>query len=180
MPPSNQSFRLLYEQYSDLVFNLCLNYLQNEADAEEVTQDVFLKVYQNIDHFRDDSSLKTWIYRIGINKCLDFLKAKKRRKRFGILLPLFSGPTSETLKAGSDFRHPGIQLEDQEALQQLFKHINDLPEKQKSALILKAIDGLSQKEIAGILKTTEKAVESLLSRARKNLQKKIDQSEGKN
>ena len=91
MPPSNESYRRIYEQYADLIYNLCLNYLQNEADAEEVTQDVFLKVYQSIDHFREDSNLKTWIYRIGINKCLDFLKAKKRRKRFGILLPLLTG-----------------------------------------------------------------------------------------
>jgi len=69
-------------------------------------------------------------------------------------------------------------MEDQEALEQLFKHINTLPNNQKTALVLKVIEGLSQKEIAAIMETSVKSVEALLARARKNLKKKIDSSEG--
>ncbi|MFT5168561.1 MAG: RNA polymerase sigma factor (sigma-70 family) [Saprospiraceae bacterium] len=161
-----------------MVFNLCLNYLQNTNDAEEVTQDVFVKVYKLFDSFKEQSSVKTWIYRIAINQCLDFLKAKKRQKRFGIHIPIWGNSQESVYPTPSDFNHPGVLLEDKEALKQLFRHINSLPHNQKTALILKAIEGLSQKEIAAILDVSIKSVESLLSRAKDNLRKKIDSSEG--
>jgi DNA-directed RNA polymerase specialized sigma24 family protein len=73
------TFLEIYEKHKSLVFNVCLNYLQNQEDAEEVFQDVFLKVHDKIDKFEERSSLKTWIYRITINLCLDFIKAKKEK-----------------------------------------------------------------------------------------------------
>lgn len=162
------TFNELYADYKDLVYNLCLNYLQNKEDAEEVFQDVFLKIHKKLENFNHKSSYKTWIYRIGINSCLDYIRAKNRKKRFAFLQSLSNGET----QIASSFAHPGIALEHKEALERLFKQINTLPEKQKSALILKSIDGLSQKEIGIILDCSEKAVESLLSRARKNLKEK--------
>ncbi|MCB0706441.1 MAG: RNA polymerase sigma factor [Saprospiraceae bacterium] len=172
------SFKEIYEQHTDMVFNLCLNYLQNEADAEEVTQDVFIKVYRQLANFKGQATLKTWIYRISINQCQDFLKAKKRQKRFGFHIPVLWGNPAEGLPVLSDFKHPGVQLEDKEAVAYIFKNINDLPQQQKTALLLKVVEDLSQKEIAAILDISIKAVESLLSRARSNLQKKLDASEG--
>ena len=74
----------LYNQYSVLVYNLALNYLQNIEDAEEITQDVFIQINNSLDKFQDKSSLKTWIYRITINKCLDYIKHKNSQKRFFI------------------------------------------------------------------------------------------------
>lgn len=174
----NFSFKEIYENHSDMVYNLCLNYLQNTSDAEEVTQDTFVKVYQQIERFNQQSSLKTWIYRISINLCLDFLKAKKRQKRFGFHIPLFGSDQGAVYPTLSDFNHPGVLLEDKEALKELFKQINSLPHNQKTALILKTIEGLSQKEIAVILNVSVKSVESLLSRAKENLRKKIASTEG--
>ena len=66
-----------------MVYNLALGYVQNTEDAEEITQDVFVKVYQKIEGFKSDSTLKTWIYRIAINQCIDYVKAKNAKKRFG-------------------------------------------------------------------------------------------------
>ena len=77
-------FEKLYHEYKTLVFNVALNYLQNVEDAEEITQDVFVKVYHSLDNFNQKSSHKTWIYRITINQCLDFIKQKNSQKRFFI------------------------------------------------------------------------------------------------
>lgn len=161
----------IYDNHSVMVFNLCLNYLQNEHDAEEVTQDVFVKVYQQIDSFQQNSSIKTWIYKITVNQCLDFIKAKKRQKRFGFL---FSITDNNEHLNDQDFNHPGVLLENKEATEHIFKQINQLPHNQKTALILKTMDELSQKEIADIMNISVKAVESLLSRAKANLKEKLN------
>ncbi len=160
-----------------MVFNLCLNYLQNTHDAEEVTQDVFMKVHSKMAGFKGTSELRTWIYRITINQCLDFLKAKKRQKRFGFHL-FIQTDVLEDSAVFSTFDHPGIQLENKEATERIFRCMNRLPERQKTVLLLKTLEGLSQKEIAEVMDQSVKAIESLLSRAKANLRIELDRSEG--
>jgi RNA polymerase sigma-70 factor (ECF subfamily) len=81
----NQSlFEKLYHEFKILVYNVALNYLQSTEDAEEITQDVFVKIYNSLDNFNQKSTYKTWIYRITINQCLDFLKQKNSQQRFFI------------------------------------------------------------------------------------------------
>ena len=65
----------IYQLHGSMVYNLALQYTQNIEDAEEVTQDVFINIHEKIDSFRGEASLKTWIYRLTINKSLDYLKA---------------------------------------------------------------------------------------------------------
>ena len=77
------NFENLYQQYKKLVYNLSLHYTQNIEDAEEVTQDVFIRIYERMHTFKEKSSIKTWIYRITINMSLDYLKAKKKKKKMG-------------------------------------------------------------------------------------------------
>lgn len=160
-----------YQAHKNLVFNLALNYVQNTEDAEEITQDVFLSVHQSMANFKGQSDIKTWIYRITINKSLDFLKAKKRQKRFSNLTSLFFDNSPEIKHQESDFKHPGIIMEEKEAFKKLFETINQLPDNQKTVLILSKIENKSQKEIAEILNLTVKAVESLFQRAKKNIEK---------
>lgn len=164
------SFKQIYEDHVQMVFNLCLNYVQHTEDAEELTQDVFVKVAQQLPDFKAESQLKTWIYRITIHQCIDFLRAKKRKKRWAYLTR-FLDSTQETPFV--EMKHPGILLEQQEALEILFSHINELPEQQKTALLLKTTENLSQQQIADIMEISVKAVESLLQRAKTNLHKKI-------
>jgi RNA polymerase sigma-70 factor (ECF subfamily) len=159
------------------VFNVCLNYLQNRHDAEEVTQDVFVKVHEQLDNFEGRAQIKTWIYRIAINKSLDFLKAQKRQKRFGFHIPILVAGNS-ALPPLSTFDHPGILMEDEESLKGIFENINTLPTNQKTALLLKSIENLTQQEIADVMKISIKAVESLLSRARSNLKQKSNMTKG--
>ena len=154
-----------------MVYNVALHYLQNVEDAEEVTQDVFVSVYQNLDKFNSNSSLKTWVYRITINKCLDFIKYKKSAKRFFVF-----GKKTENeyeIQNISTFEHPGIALENKENAQLLFETINQLTENQKTAFILSKLDGLSNPEIAEIMNISISSVESLIFRAKTTLKEKL-------
>ena len=173
----NPTFREVYDRHVRMVFNLCLNYLQNRQDAEEATQDVFVKVHQGMGEFRGEAAMRTWIYRIAINSCLDRLKAAKRAKRSVWRMLGFSGDEAERI-AGSDFDHPGVELEQREATQRIFEHINGLPAQQKTALLLRSMEGLSQNEVAEVMGISAKAVESLLSRARHRLRKDLEHIEG--
>lgn len=155
------------------MYNLCLNYLQNLEDAEEVTQDVFVKVYASREQFEGKSAVKTWIYRIAINRCLDLIKSRSRLKRLGNIISIF-----ETKAQPGHFEHPGVELEHKEAVANLMKLVDRLPEQQKTALMLKALEGLSLKEISAVMEKSEKSVESLLSRAKENLKKLLNPNEG--
>lgn len=161
----------LYQTYKILVYNVALNYLQNIEDAEEVTQDVFVKIHLSLADFKEESNLKTWIYRIAINQCLDFIKKKNSKKRFYVF-----GKKSENeleYNNSSNFEHPGILLENQENAKILFEVINTLPENQKTAFILAKVDDLSNTEVAEIMELSISAIESLVFRAKKNLKEKL-------
>jgi RNA polymerase sigma-70 factor (ECF subfamily) len=168
------AFETIYEAHKDMVYNLCLHYVHRTEDAEELTQDVFIKVFQKLEGFREDAQLKTWIYRITIHVCLDFIKAQKRQKRFGFMTGLFSSTTGEERAELIHGHHPGLQLEQQERLGQLLKWIKELPATQQTALILMKIEGMTQKEAAYTMKISTKALESLIQRAKKNLKNKIE------
>ena len=138
---------------------------------------MFVKVHEKRAGFQGESSLKTWVYRIAVNHCLDVLKARKRQKRFGFVRSLFGGENRAGMDL-PDFNHPGVQMEDREALEALYRRIDGLPENQKTAIILKYLDELPQKEIADIMQLSVKAVESLLMRGKRNLEKKQGPTEG--
>jgi RNA polymerase sigma-70 factor, ECF subfamily len=172
-------FENIYNEYKKLVYNMCLHYLLNAEDAQDITQEVFVKVYQRHHQYnKEAASLKTWICRIAINQCLDFLKAEKRGKRFGFLTALFYPDSGEPITDAITINHPGIETEDKEALHNLLQIIYTLPENQKTAIILSKIEDRTQKEVAEIMNISIKAVESLLQRAKQTIQKKITESEG--
>jgi RNA polymerase sigma factor (sigma-70 family) len=172
------TFEALYNTYKTQVYNLALHYVQNREDAQEIMQDVFIAVHKSLETFEERSKLSTWIYRITINKSLDHIKALKRKKRFAFLSSLFSVGNHE-LPALSEFDHPGVMMEQKEALQHIFSLINELPPNQKTVLILGKIEHKSQQEIAEIMNLSSKAVESLTQRAKTNLEKKLNHNEGK-
>jgi RNA polymerase sigma-70 factor, ECF subfamily len=174
-----QQFKSLYNVHKNVVYNLCLHYVLNAEDAQDITQEVFVKVYQRYHQYDTKAaSLKTWICRIAINHCLDFLKAKKTKKRFGFITSLFHPDTNEALPDAMNVNHPGLESEDKEALQKLLQIIYALPANQKTAIILSKIEDRTQKEVAEIMNTGIKAVESLLQRAKQTIHKKLTESEG--
>lgn len=167
---NRQAYTQLVEAYQHMVYNTVLNILQQSEEAEDVAQEVFIQVYQNIGGFRADSKLSTWIYRIAITKSLDWQRKKKAKKRFSIIKQTLGFGVEETDEP-VNFNHPGVQLDNKEQAAVLFKALNQLPDNQKVAFVLIKAEGLSYEETSAVLKTTVKAVEALMHRAKANLKK---------
>lgn len=163
------AFKELVSLFSDRIYNTSLGLVQNSEDAEDISQEVFIEVFRSISNFRKESSLSTWIYRITINKCINFLRKKKRKKRFGYITSLFTNENGN--KDIPDFLHPGVVVENEERSKVLFSAISRLKENQKVAFTLFNIDGKNYKEIAEIMSTSVSSVESLIHRAKMNLRK---------
>jgi RNA polymerase sigma factor (sigma-70 family) len=158
------AFRELVAAYQDKVYNTVLGFIQNEEEARDLTQEVFIKIFQSIKTFRQDASLGTWIYRIAVTRSLDQIRKNKRRMTG--LLSLFSAK-----QEGLDFHHPGVLAEQRENSVILFRAVNRLPDKQKIAFLMQKLEGLTQQQIAEVMNTTISAIESLLQRAKENLRK---------
>lgn len=167
------AFRTIVEQWQDMVYNTILGIVQNETEAEDLTQDVFIKVFEKIGTFKGDSKFSTWLYRIATTTALDHLRSKKRKKRFGFLQSL-SGEGGEEREQLPDFNHPGVSLDNKERATVLFKAIEELPDNQKAAYTLHKLEGLSYRDVSEVLNTTVSAVESLMSRANQNLRKQLE------
>ena len=167
------AFKEIVESAQGLVYNTALGIVQSPEDAEDVTQEVFVQLYESIKTFKGESKLSTWLYRITVSKAMDHLRKKKRKKRFAYVQSLF-GANDQLVHDPPDFVHPGVSLDNKEKAKELFKAIDQLPAKQKIAFTLNRIEGLSYQEISEIMSLTVASVESLLHRARKNLRKNLE------
>lgn len=168
-----QAFKIVVDQYQASVYNTVLSIVQNEEDAEDITQEVFVQVYQSVSSFKGEARFSTWLYRISISKALDHEKKRKRKKRFAFMLSLF-GEKDETQYHPVEFNHPGVMLDNKEKAGELFKALKKIPNNQRIAFTLNKIEGLNNQEIAAIMNTTFYAVESLLARAKANLKKELE------
>jgi len=167
---NESAFAKLVDEWQDMVYNTALGIVQREADADDITQEVFIQVFQSIRSFKGDSKLSTWIYRITISKSLDHEKRKRRKKRFGFVQGLFGDNADDDIQP-TEFNHPGVQMENKEKAAGLFQALKRLPEKQRIAFTLHKLEGQSHQEIAEIMQTTLFSVESLIARAKSNLRK---------
>ncbi len=163
----------LYSLHQKKVYNIALNLVQSIEDAEDITQEVFLEIHRSIHNFNHQSMITTWIYRIAVNKSLDLIKSKKTKKRFAFITQLFHPQTGEQLYDIGSFIHPGIDMERKEESRFLYHAINKLNENQKTAYTLSQIQHFSQKEISSIMNLSEKAIESLIQRAKANLRNQL-------
>jgi RNA polymerase sigma factor (sigma-70 family) len=168
-----QAFRELVSLYKKRVYNTALGILQNEGDAEDIAQEVFIAVFSAVKDFKGDSSLSTWIYRITLTRSLDHLRRSKRQKRWGLLTRIWGGSEDDKAHQVQSFHHPGVQLEQREKAAILFQAIDQLPENQRVAFTLHHVEDLSYKEIAEIMNLSLYAIESLMHRAKHNLKKKL-------
>jgi RNA polymerase sigma factor (sigma-70 family) len=164
------AFKQIVETWQAMVYNTAIGILQNAEDAEDVSQEVFVQVYESIQAFKGESKFSTWLYRITVSKSLDHLRRKKRKKRFAYIQSLF-GADNQTIIEMPDFNHPGVSLDNKERAAVLFKAISQLPENQKIAFTLHKLEGLSYQEISEVMRTSISSVESLMHRAKNNLKK---------
>ncbi len=171
------AFKQLVDEYQDMVYNTALGIVQQEDDADDITQEVFIQVFRSISSFKGDSKFSTWLYRITLSKAFDHEKKKKRKKRFGFVQGLFDHD-AELHSKESGFEHPGVKLENKEKAGQLFEALKLLPEKQRIAFTLHKLEGQRNEEVAEIMNTTVYAVEALMSRAKINLRKELQKIYG--
>lgn len=167
---TNQAYGRLLDEYQQKVFGTCISFVPNAEDAEDIAQEVFVEVFNSINKFKGDSKLSTWIYRISVNKSLEFIRKKNTKKRFGFMQSLLGIETAiDRSSYFTEFNHPGIQLENKEKSEILFAAINKLPEAQRIVYTLNKVDDLSYQEIAEVTRKSISSIESLLFRAKKNL-----------
>jgi RNA polymerase sigma-70 factor, ECF subfamily len=170
---NNKAIQDLVKNYQKKVIKTAYYFVANMEDAEDLSQEVFLEILKSIDRYKKNASLSTWIYRITVNKSLDHLRRQKRRnilQTVGSVLKIsFDGTNSEENKlAAMDTRN-----EDKEKREILDSAVNSLHESQKIAFILNKYEELSYKEIAEVMNLSLSSVESLIHRAKLNLQKKL-------
>lgn len=164
------AYRELFDSFRNKIFNTVLGLLQNQEDAQDITQDVFVEIFQSIKDFEGSSKLSTWIYRIAVQKSLEHIRSSQRKKRSGIIFSLFGKEHLFPVATSSPFHHPGIKLENKERASILFEAISKLPANQKTAFTLHKVESLSYVEIADIMMLSISSVESLMFRAKQNLQ----------
>ena len=169
----NRAFQLLLDQFSEKVYNLSLGILQNEEDAEDITQEIFTTVYLSVAQFKGESKLSTWIYRIAVNKCQEHIRKRSRKKRFGFLTSIEKAETNPSNTWNAHFDHPGIELENKERASILFAAIERLPENQRIAFTMHKVEGIPYEEVATIMAVTLSSVESLMFRAKQNLKQSL-------
>jgi len=171
---NEQAFKKLVDNYQKMVVNTCMGLVHNLADAEDIAQDVFIEVFRSIDNFRADSKVSTWLYRIAVNRSLNFIRDNKRRKWFWPLDYEDGNNTASAEKITHQATdNPGADIESDQRAQILHQAIDSLPKKQRVAFTLNKYEDLSYKEISEVMKLSKSSVESLIHRAKINLQKKL-------
>jgi RNA polymerase sigma-70 factor, ECF subfamily len=168
------ALRQMIEQYQPMVLRTAKGFVKNTEDARDVTQEVFIDIITHINKFSGKSSLSTWIYRITVNRSLNFLRNNKKRKNHTSGERQDENGTDPVMQLTDPTqKSPQELLEQQDRARSLHKALNSLPEKQQIAFTLAEYDDLSYKEIAEVMQTSVSSVESLIFRARRKLQEKL-------
>jgi RNA polymerase sigma-70 factor, ECF subfamily len=170
----HQAFKQLVDRYQDLVLNTCYNLIGNRQDAEDVALEVFCQVYRSADKFRQESKLSTWLYRIAVNGSLNHIRDNKWTRWLKSITFLLQDESEQATEVSAPDRdRPDVALEEKERNLMVQKAISSLPVKQRTAFVLHKYEGLPYQEIAGIMKCSLSSVESLIHRAKLNLQKDL-------
>ncbi len=161
------AYRYIIDKYREPVIRLCRGFTGSSDYAEDLAQDVFLEVFRSIHRFRRQSSISTWIYRIAVNKSQNFVRDRRK-----IVYDNYT--TGLARESGEDESYKADkQLTQKEHAEALHNALDSLPSGQRTAFVLSKYEDLKYTEIAEIMKISLSAVESLLFRAKKNLQEKL-------
>jgi RNA polymerase sigma-70 factor (ECF subfamily) len=162
---TGEAFDLIVERHRRSVYQLCYRFLNNHEDASDVAQEVFLRAYRGLRHFKGDASIGTWLYRISVNACLNRLAARPPAAE--------SLETTEPLADGGV--DPATRLLQDERAKRVRAAIARLPGKQRTTLILRVYQDLSHQEIASIVGSSVGAVKANFFHALRNLKRILEQ-----
>lgn len=170
---NQKCFKDFVDDNKNLVFNTCYSFLHDKTNAEDVTQEVFIEVYLSLKKFKRDSKLTTWLYRISVNKSLNFIRDNRKRSIMQSIENFFWKSEPMDISQNHMSSHSeGSDLE-KERLELLHRAIARLPKNQKVAFTLSKLKDLSYKQIAEVMDLSLLSVEGLIHRAKKNVQKEI-------
>ena len=172
----NMIFEDIYKENVGIVLNLAYRMTGKEEVSRDLTQDVFLKVYQNQASFREQSKISTWVYKIAMNHILNHVKREKRIAFFDFLekdTNLLDREEGTTVWEKNSPKQPDQELEDSQKETIIRKLINELPAKYKIPFLLFRYEEMGYQEIADALKISLSAVESQIHRAKKKLAVKL-------
>lgn len=165
------AFELLVKRHQSRMLNLIYRFIGNRTQTRDLSQEVFIRVWQAAPRYKPQAKFTTWIYRLTANLCLNELKSSDRKKLF------FLGSPDEVSRIWNEESDVSPSAEDlllaEERSRQISLALQNLPKNQRMALILKRYNNLSYHEIAKIMDCSVSAVESLLVRAKRNLQEKL-------
>jgi RNA polymerase sigma-70 factor (ECF subfamily) len=164
------AFRELVERYQSKIFSIIYGILRNHNDAEDIAQQVFAKVYFSIRNFDFRSSLLTWIYKITVNECYDYLRKKKVRKL--VYESDFSEDDAVLMENSGAAVDPGMPIDESLAQRDLaVKLLEKISQEDRNLLLLKEVEGHSVEELAGMTGMNENTIKVKLFRARQKLVK---------
>lgn len=168
------AFESLVQKYHKRIISIVYQIIGNKQEAEDVAQEVFIKVFYKLKDFNPEYPFYAWLYRIAINRCYDYLRAKKRArmKSFSEL----SVKEIKTINTLYEQKNDGeISAYDREDINEIInKLIMSLKPKERAVIVMRDVENLAYKEIAQILKCSELAARIKLSRARKKLRTKFE------
>lgn len=165
-------------RYQNRIHNMAFRMVGSTEEAEEVVQETYLRVVENLGNVRRQSSFSTWIFRICQNVCMDCLRAKRRRQQMVSFNPVSvvaeSDASTDALSQFADARpNPEQELHEGEQAELVQKCLDQLPDTQKMVLILHDVEGLSYNQIAEIIDTNIGTVRSRIHYARARLRELI-------
>jgi RNA polymerase sigma-70 factor (ECF subfamily) len=163
------AFEFLFEKYREKIYGIAYRFVHNKEEALEVTQEVFLRVYQGLKSFKTDAKFFTWLYRIAVNRAIDFARARKTRRAVELEAAGEEGKGLLERLPNSKSQDPADLLINKELGSTLLRAVDTLSPKHRSVFILHAMENLSYKEIAGVMGCSIGTVMSRLFYARKKL-----------
>ena len=163
-----EAFEALVAAYEKNVFNVALQMTGNREDAQDLTQEAFIKAYSSLSSFRGDSRFSSWLYRIVSNVCLDFKRRQSRRPSASLTVEDDEGESVQ-LDIADESQSPEALLERKMTREAVREGLKQLPDEQRQILLLREIQGLSYEEIGEAMGLEEGTVKSRIFRARKKL-----------
>jgi len=165
------AYRGLVEKYQGRVYSMVYGMLRNREDARDITQDAFVKAFKSLKSFRLEASFYTWLYRIAMNRAIDFTRKRKRREVAGFDESIANKDEDGGIAEIHHSDSPSKSLERKQLYAKIMESLEKLPADQKQVILLRELEGLSYKEISEVMGIPEGTVMSRLFYARKKMQK---------